>query len=180
MKCTIWYVMFLLRVYACPSRQSAQIAYSYDWQRWLDCALVKWANPPLNHASRPMSPRSRTSPNVQNVPSGKREMSHYNAAQLLADILEVATVEFAEKGLSGARVDEIARLTRACKRMIYYHFDNWAALYLAVLERAFLSQARSEAELHLDDLRPDEALRKLHKLVGFSFDFRCESPGLPH
>ena len=32
----------------------------------------------------------------------------YDSAQSLADILEVATREFAEKGLSGARVDEIA------------------------------------------------------------------------
>ena len=39
-----------------------------------------------------------------------------------ADILEVATAVFAEKGLNGARVDEIAELMRRSKPMIYYHF----------------------------------------------------------
>jgi AcrR family transcriptional regulator len=92
----------------------------------------------------------------------------YDSAQSLADILEVATQEFADKGLSGARVDEIAALTRASKRMIYYHFGSKEALYLAVLERAFQAQANSEDELRLEDLEPEEALRTL---VGFSFDY---------
>ena len=35
-----------------------------------------------------------------------------------ANILEVATREFSEKGLSGARIDEIAERTRTSKRMI--------------------------------------------------------------
>ncbi len=36
-----------------------------------------------------------------------------------ADILEVATAEFAEHGYAGARVDEIAAKTQTSKRMIY-------------------------------------------------------------
>jgi AcrR family transcriptional regulator len=36
------------------------------------------------------------------------------------NIIEVATQEFANKGLAGARIDEIAALTRTSKRMIYY------------------------------------------------------------
>ena len=36
----------------------------------------------------------------------------------MADILKVATAEFADKGLSGARIDEIAAATRTSKRMI--------------------------------------------------------------
>ncbi len=124
------------------------------------------------HSSELMKPGTKTSPpaepEVQRAKQAKPETRPYDAAQSLADILAVATIEFAEKGLSGARVDEIARLTRASKRMIYYHFDSKEALYLAVLERAFQSQAHSEAELQLDDLKPEEALRKL---VGFSFDY---------
>ncbi|WP_294607830.1 helix-turn-helix domain-containing protein, partial [uncultured Roseovarius sp.] len=40
------------------------------------------------------------------------------------DILAVAVTEFAEHGLSGARVDRIAARTRTSKRMIYYYFGD--------------------------------------------------------
>ena len=40
-------------------------------------------------------------------------------ARTMAGILEVATAEFAAKGLSGARIDEIAATTQTSKRMIY-------------------------------------------------------------
>ncbi|MBA4263729.1 MAG: TetR family transcriptional regulator, partial [Comamonadaceae bacterium] len=36
----------------------------------------------------------------------------------MANILEVAMTEFAEKGLAGARIDEIAAATQTSKRMI--------------------------------------------------------------
>ena len=35
-----------------------------------------------------------------------------------ANIMEVAAAEFGEKGLAGARIDEIAALTQTSKRMI--------------------------------------------------------------
>src|SRR5262245_47062899 len=41
-----------------------------------------------------------------------------------ADILAVATKEFADHGLSGARIDRIAALMRTSKRMIYYYFGS--------------------------------------------------------
>ena len=54
-----------------------------------------------------------------------------------ADIIAVATEEFAALGLSGARVDAIAERTRTSKRMIYYYFGGKEGLYLAVLEKAY-------------------------------------------
>jgi hypothetical protein len=45
------------------------------------------------------------------------------------DILRIATEEFAEHGLTGARVDAIARRTRTSKRMIYYYFGGKEALH---------------------------------------------------
>ena len=63
-------------------------------------------------------------------------------ARTMAEILEVATQEFASKGLSGARIDEIAAATRTSKRMIYYYFGSKEGLYLKVLEDAGL--VRSE------------------------------------
>ena len=85
----------------------------------------------------------------------------------MAGILEVATAEFAAKGLSGARIDEIAAATRTSKRMIYYYFGSKEGLYLAVLEESYRRMRSSEAELHLEDLAPEAALRRL---VEFTFD----------
>jgi AcrR family transcriptional regulator len=85
----------------------------------------------------------------------------------MAEILEVATREFAAKGLAGARIDEIAAATRTSKRMIYYYFVSKDGLYLAVLEEAYRRMRSIEADLHLDDLEPMDAMRRL---VGFTYD----------
>ncbi|MEI7782838.1 MAG: TetR/AcrR family transcriptional regulator [Betaproteobacteria bacterium] len=85
----------------------------------------------------------------------------------MAGILAVALREFADKGLSGARIDEIADATRTSKRMIYYYFGSKEGLYLAVLEHSYREMRRIEAELMLDNLPPEDALRRL---VEFTFD----------
>lgn len=59
------------------------------------------------------------------------------ADSVIADILTVATREFALHGLAGARVERIQQQTRTSKRMIYYHFGSKEGLYRAVLEHAF-------------------------------------------
>lgn len=83
------------------------------------------------------------------------------------DIIDVATREFAQNGLSGARVDEIAAKTGSSKRMIYYYFGDKDGLYLAVLEEAYRKVRTTEAQLDLEHLRPADALRRL---VEFTFD----------
>ena len=94
-------------------------------------------------------------------------------ARTMAGILEVATKEFAEKGLSGARIDEIAATTQTSKRMIYYYFGNKEGLYVAVLEEAYRRMRAIESEQHLADLAPEAALRKL---VEFTFDHHQGNP----
>ncbi len=90
-----------------------------------------------------------------------------------ADIIEVATREFADKGLAGARIDLIAEAMRTSKRMIYYYFGSKEGLYLAVLENAYSRMRGIEAELHLEDLPPEDALRKL---VGHTVDYQLAHP----
>ena len=90
----------------------------------------------------------------------------------MANILEVALAEFAEKGLAGARIDEIAAATQTSKRMIYYYFGSKEGLYLAVLEASYAAMRRTEADLHLDDLEPMAALRRL---VEFTFDHHLQT-----
>jgi AcrR family transcriptional regulator len=98
----------------------------------------------------------------------RKERSRTNDPQRTqANILEVAEAEFGEKGLAGARIDEIAAATRTSKRMIYYYFGSKEGLYLAVLEEAYRRVRDVESQLHLEDLEPDDALRRL---VAFTFD----------
>src|SRR6516165_7249274 len=85
------------------------------------------------------------------------------------NILEIATEEFADKGFSGARVDDIAARTNTSKRMIYYYFADKEGLFVAVIEQAYGRIRQIEAALKLDHLEPEAALRTL---VGFTFDYQ--------
>jgi AcrR family transcriptional regulator len=91
-----------------------------------------------------------------------RPLSSLTAAERArADILEVATAEFAEKSFSGARVDEIAAKTQTSKRMIYYYFGDKEGLFTAVLEREYLRIRAQEKALDVENLDPLAAMRKL-------------------
>jgi len=78
-----------------------------------------------------------------------------------AAILAAAVREFTEKGFAGARVDGIAKRAGANKRMLYHYFGDKEALYLAVLESAYVGIRSAEAKLHLRDLDPIRAIREL-------------------
>jgi AcrR family transcriptional regulator len=107
------------------------------------------------------APRKTTAPTRTNDP-----------ARTMAGILEVATREFAAKGLSGARIDAIAEATHTSKRMIYYYYGSKEGLYLAVLEDQYRRVRQIESELHLEDLAPEAALRSL---VEFTFDHHASN-----
>ncbi|MGV8832480.1 MAG: TetR/AcrR family transcriptional regulator [Devosia sp.] len=89
------------------------------------------------------------------------------------NIIEVAMREFADNGLSGARIDEIAAKTNASKRMIYYYFGDKDGLYLRCLEEAYRVVRSGEVELSLDHLDPIDALRRL---VEFTFEHHNSHP----
>jgi AcrR family transcriptional regulator len=116
-------------------------------------------------APPPKKTRARATP--------KAEPRTNDPARTMADIIEVATREFAEKGLAGARIDVIAEAMRTSKRMIYYYFGSKEGLYVAVLEAAYRRIRAIETELHLEDLAPEDALRKL---VGFTVDYQWANP----
>ncbi|BCH20791.1 TetR/AcrR family transcriptional regulator [Mesorhizobium sp. L-8-3] len=94
-------------------------------------------------------------------------------AGVQANIISVATAEFAQNGLSGARMDDIAAKTRTSKRMIYYYFGDKDGLYRRVLEEAYRKVRDGEQKLDLDHLPPVEALSRL---VEFTFDHHSRNP----
>ena len=113
--------------------------------------------PPRRRAGRPPASAARTN----------------DPQRTMDNIIEVATREFAEKGLAGGRIDEIAALTHTSKRMIYYHFGSKEGLYVAVLEEAYRRIRQIETGLSLEDLDPEAALAKL---VGFTYDYQLANP----
>jgi AcrR family transcriptional regulator len=88
-----------------------------------------------------------------------------NPEKTKEDILRVAMKEFADKGLSGARIDEIAAKTATTKRMLYYYFGDKDGLYRAVLQRAYEEIRYEESQLDIDHLDPSEAIRALAELT---------------
>jgi AcrR family transcriptional regulator len=110
---------------------------------------------------QPVMPTASTDTRIASISHTK------DPVRTMTGILEVATREFASKGLSGARIDAIAKATRTSKRMIYYYYVSKEGLYMAVLEMAYRRMRQIESELNLDELEPRQALRALTE---FTFD----------
>jgi AcrR family transcriptional regulator len=88
-------------------------------------------------------------------------------------ILDAALVEFAEKGMAGSRVDEIAARAGANKRMLYAYFGSKEELWLTVLEQAYAAKRAEERELSVDSLPPAEAMASL---VAFNLRYTSRHP----
>ena len=113
-------------------------------------------------------PRSRRSSRRPRVPERIRD-----AERTRADILAVATREFADQGYAGARINLIADKTSTTKRMIYYYFGGKEQLYVAVLEQAYGFIRSLEQQLDVEHLDPVEAIREL---AGLTFDHHESHP----
>ena len=96
-----------------------------------------------------------------------------NPERTRARILEAARVEFARRGLGGARVDQITARAGSNKRMIYYYFGNKEALFLAALESAYAHIRKAEQSLKLTDLDPAGGMRRL---VEFTWEYYLAHP----
>jgi len=88
-------------------------------------------------------------------------------------ILLAARDEFAQHGLAGARVDRIAERAGLNKRLIYYYFTSKDELFLAVLEAAYADIRAAEQQLHLADMPPPQAIRRLTE---FTWTYYLEHP----
>jgi len=80
---------------------------------------------------------------------------------------------FAEYGLNGARMEQIAEKAGTTKRMVVYHFKTKEKLYLLVLEYVYTQIRGSEKELNLSEMPPVEAM--VH-LVESTFDYHAGHP----
>ncbi|PXW97407.1 TetR family transcriptional regulator [Sphaerotilus hippei] len=88
-------------------------------------------------------------------------------------LLAAARTAFAEQGLGGTRLDDVAARAGLDKRLIYYYFKNKDQLFTAVLEEVYAGIRSAEAELHLGELPPVEAITRL---VDFTWQYYLDHP----
>jgi len=94
-------------------------------------------------------------------------------ASLKEKIFFSALTLFAEFGLNGARMEQIAEKAGTTKRMVVYHFKSKEQLYVQVLEYVYTQIRTCERQLNLADLPPVEAMVQL---VEWTFDFHAAHP----
>ena len=107
------------------------------------------------------------------TPTPAPEIRQRDADRSQETILIAAKEEVSEFGFAGGRIDRIAERAGMNKRLIYYYFGNKDDLFLVVLERVYADIRRAEQALHLDEIEPVEALRRL---VSFTWHYYLEHP----
>jgi len=100
-------------------------------------------------------------------------MRERNSQKSKEDILNAAEFLFAEKGIYGTRVDEIAKDANINKRMIYEYFGSKEELYKAVLVNVYGRLSNLELGVLLGKTSPVDAISKLIQMY---FIFLKENP----
>lgn len=91
-----------------------------------------------------------------------------------ARILDVAVVEFAAKGYSGVRIDQVALHSKANVRMIYYYFGGKEKLYIEVLEYTLGKLRAEELTLDFSALPPLDGLMQMFEFLDCHFSAHPE------
>jgi AcrR family transcriptional regulator len=101
------------------------------------------------------------------------EVRTRDAERSRRQILDAARQAFAESGLGGTRLEDVAQRAGVDKRLIYYYFGNKDKLFLAALEDVYLGIRSAEAALNLAALPPVEAITQL---VDFTWQYYLDHP----
>lgn len=84
-----------------------------------------------------------------------------NSAATKAKILAAAETEFAQKGLAGARVDNIARISGFNKNMIYQYYQSKEKLYETVIYNEYSKLSELENVIIEKDLGYKEKIQTI-------------------
>jgi TetR/AcrR family transcriptional regulator len=128
--------------------------------------------------------KSQSKPRTQNdliqnwelSPIGRRILREGRQFSTVKRIVVAARKVFAQRGLAGARMDEIARVAGVNKALPYYYFRDKEELHRFVLETMIAQisgQMESAAVLAMD---PPERVKAL---VNLTFDFVMRNPAYP-
>lgn len=100
-------------------------------------------------------------------------MKERNPEKSKLAILTAAEDEFAQKGLFGARVDEIAKSANINKRMLYAYFGDKQTLYKEVLKNVYLKMEDVESKLVSKNLSGTDLIKNI---ISTYFDFLFNNP----
>ena len=103
-------------------------------------------------------------------------VAHDEAQSLKARIFSAAIAVFAEHGLSGARMEQIATEAQTTKRMVVYYFKSKEQLYQEVLQHVYARIRETEQQLGLENVPPVEALVRLVERVKPAADAMTDIP----
>lgn len=96
-----------------------------------------------------------------------------NSQKSKEDILKAAEIKFAEKGIYGTRVDDIAEAANINKRMLYEYFGNKEELYRAVLVEVYSRLSKQEMVLLSENMCCIDAMKRI---INLYFDFLKNNP----
>lgn len=83
------------------------------------------------------------------------------AGDLRGAILETATSEFSTRGFDGARVETIAREAGVNINLVYHYFGKKEALFIAVMEEAYVKIRTHHNDTNIRALDPEAAMTEL-------------------
>jgi AcrR family transcriptional regulator len=106
-------------------------------------------------------------------PARRAAKRAYDSEATRENILNAATKIFAERGLSGGRINLISRAAKSNDRMIYYYFGSKERLFIEVLEKVYRDMWEAENALALDQADPVDALTRF---VHFTLDHYLAHP----
>jgi TetR/AcrR family transcriptional regulator len=109
-------------------------------------------------------------------PIGRRILREGRQFRTVRRIVVAARKVFAQSGLAGARMDEIARVANVNKALPYYYFRNKEELHRFVLE-TMVAQLRGQMESPaVLSMEPPDRVRAL---VNTTFEFVTRNPSYP-
>lgn len=91
-----------------------------------------------------------------------------------ARILDAATAEFAAKGYSGARTEQIAKRAKSNIRMLYHYHGSKDALYTRVLEDVLARLREQELQLDFSSATPLDGILQLFDFIDGHFSSHPE------
>lgn len=109
-------------------------------------------------------------------PIGRRILREGRQFATVRRIVVAARKVFAQRGLAGARMDEIARVAGVNKALPYYYFRNKEELHRFVLETMI---AQISAQMESPSVLAMEPPDRVRALVNTTFDFVMRNPAYP-
>lgn len=109
-------------------------------------------------------------------PIGRRILREGRQFATVKRIVVAARKVFAQKGLAGARMDEIARVAGVNKALPYYYFRNKEELHRFVLETMI---AQISGQMESPEVLAMEPPERVRALVNLTFDFVMRNPAYP-